>query len=125
MLLDSDVMVDALRGHPAAVAWLAASGQATPFALPGLVAMELLQGCATKAAQQKMEKQIRQYPWHWPTPADCQRGYQDFAAYRLSHGLGMIDALIGATAVGLGKTLATFNVKHFAVIAGLTTAQPY
>jgi predicted nucleic acid-binding protein len=57
--------------------------------------------------------------------ADCQRGYQDFAAYRLSHGLGLIDALIGATAVGCGETLATFNVKHYAVIARLTTVQPH
>jgi predicted nucleic acid-binding protein len=30
-----------------------------------------------------------------------------------------------ATAVSYGETLATFNVKHYAVIAGLTTVQPY
>jgi hypothetical protein len=28
-------------------------------------------------------------------------------------------------AVGLGETLATFNVKHYAVIPGLNMEQPY
>ena len=124
MLLDTDVMVNALRGHVPAVAWLAWV-QAIPLGLPGLVAMEIIQGCRNMAEQRRMEKQMRKYPWHWPTLADCQRGYQDFADYRLGHGLGLIDALIGATAVGLGEPLATFNVKHFAVVAGLTTMQPY
>ena len=122
MLLDTDVMVDVVRGHPPAGAWLIGLG---PVGLPGLVAMELLQGCQNLTVQRRLEKQLQRYTLHWPTLADCQRGYQDFAAYRLSHGLGLLDALIGATAVGLGETLATFNVKHFAVIAGLTTVQPY
>jgi hypothetical protein len=38
-------------------------------------------------------------------------------------GLGLLDALIGATV--LGRPLATFNVKHYGVIAGLQTIQPY
>ena len=124
MLLDTDVMVDVVRGHPPAGAWLMGLGPVS-IGLPGLVSMELLQGCRNLTAQRRLEKQLRQYAVHWPTLADCQRGYQDFAAYRLSHGLGLIDALIGATAVGRGETLATFNIKHFAVIAGLTTVQPY
>lgn len=124
MLLDSDVKVDVARGYPPAGAWLIGLGP-VPVGLPGLVAMELLQGCRNLTAQRRLEKQMQQYTWHWPTLTDCQRGYQDFADYRLSHGLGLIDALIGATAVGLGEPLATFNVKHFAVIAGLTTTQPY
>ena len=122
MQLDADVMVDVARNHPPAIAWLMGVGS---VGLPGLVAMELLQGCRNLTVQRRLEKQLQRYPLYWPTLADCQRGYQDFAAYRLSHGLGLIDAMIGATAVGCGETLATFNVKHFAVIAGLTTVQPY
>src|SRR5262245_48918563 len=123
MLLDTDVMVDVLRGHPPAVAWLA--GLAPPIALPGLVAMELLQGCRNAAEQQRVERQIFRFTLHWPTAADCGKALQDFAAFRLSHGVGLLDALIGATAAGLGEPLATFNIKHYGVIAGLTTIQPY
>jgi predicted nucleic acid-binding protein len=124
MLLDTDVMVDILRGHPPALAWAAGSGL-TPLDLPGLVAMELLQGCRNLAEQQQLEKKLLGFTLHWPTQADCQRAFRDFAAYRLGYGLGLIDALIGQTAVGIGETLATFNVKHYAVITGLNIVQPY
>jgi predicted nucleic acid-binding protein len=124
MLLDTDVMVDVLRGHLPAVSWLTGLGT-TPVDLPGLVAMELLQGCRNMAEQQRLEKQLARFTLRWPTEADCQRAIRDFAAYRLSNNLGLLDALIGQTAVGLGEVLATFNVKHYAVIAGLTTIQPY
>jgi hypothetical protein len=60
-----------------------------------------------------------------PPGADCQRAYHDFAAYHLSHGLDLLDALIGHTAVGVNQPLATFNVKHYGIIAGLQTVQPY
>ncbi len=56
---------------------------------------------------------------------DCQRALQDFAAFHLSHNLGLLDALIAHMAVGLGEPLATFNVKHYGVVTGLTTVQPY
>lgn len=124
MLLDSDVMVDILRGHGPAVAWLSGLG-ATPVSLPGLVAMELLQGCRNLLDQQRLETELQRFAFHWPTHADCQRAYQDFAAFRLSHGLGLLDSLIGHTAAGMGEALATFNVKHYSVVTGLNTLQPY
>jgi predicted nucleic acid-binding protein len=124
MLLDSDVMVNVLRSHPPAVARLA-TVHSTLLGLPGLAEMELLQGCRNLADQQRLENQLQPFPLYWPSLLDCQLAYRDFAAHRLSHGLGLLDALIGHTAVGRGEPLATFNVKHYAVIAGLTTVQPY
>jgi predicted nucleic acid-binding protein len=62
---------------------------------------------------------------YWPTEADYQRALHDYAAYHLSNNLGLLDALIGYTAVGLNESLATFNPKHYGVIAGLKTIQPY
>jgi hypothetical protein len=124
MLLDTDVMIDILRGHPPAIAWLAGLGT-TPIGLPGLVAMELLRGCQNLSDQQRLEKQLLRFALHWPTQADCQRAYLDFAAYRLSHNLGLLDSLIGHTAIGLNDRLATFNLKHYGVIAGLQAFQPY
>jgi predicted nucleic acid-binding protein len=124
MLLDTDVMVGILRGYPPAVAWLAATGH-IPLALPGLVAMELFQGCRNLVEQQRLERELLRFTLHWPTLADCQRAYRDFAAYRLGHNLGLLDSLIGQTAIGLGEELATRNVKYFAVIVGLKTIQPY
>lgn len=123
MLLDTDVLIDALRGHPPAVAWL--SGVDAPIGVPGLVAMELIQGCRDLAEQQRVDRVLRRFPTHWPTPSDCQRAYRDFSSYRLSHGVGLLDSLIAATTLGLGETLATFNAKHYRIIPGLTIVQPY
>src|SRR6266404_1141693 len=122
MLLDTDVMVDFLRGHPPAVTWLTALPPS--IGLPGLVAMELIQGCRNLAEQRRVEKELQRFARYWPTVPDCQRAYHDFAANHLSHGLGLLDALIAHTAVGLNEPLATFNVKHYGTINGLQTVQP-
>jgi predicted nucleic acid-binding protein len=124
MLVDSDVLIDFYRGYPPAASWVASLG-GTPLDLPGLAAMELVQGCQNFNEQRRVEQFLRPFTRYWPTAADCERALQDYAAFHLSHGLGLIDALIGATAVGLGQPLATFNVKHYGVIAGLQTIQPY
>ena len=124
MLLDTDAMIDLLRGYPPAVAWVAGLG-GTTIGLPGLVAMELLQGCKNQGEQLRLDAQLRRYSLHWPTEADCLRAYADFADFRLGFGLGLLDSLIGQTAVGLGETLVIFNVKHYSVVRGLVTLQPY
>ena len=123
MLLDTDVMVSFLRGYPPAVNWL--TNFTSPVGLIGVSAMELLQGCRNQAEQQRVERVLARFTFHWPTLADCHRAYRDFAAYRLSTGLGLLDSLIGNTAIGLNEQLATFNVKHYIPIAGLQTVQPY
>ena len=66
LLLDTDVMIDILRGHSPAITWLQALGQ-TPIRLPGLVAMELVQGCRTRVEQQRVKNITRKYQLLWPT----------------------------------------------------------
>ncbi len=61
----------------------------------------------------------------WATDADCDRALFDYAVYHLSHGLGLVDALIAACAVGLSATLYTFNAKHYRIVPKLVIAQPY
>jgi predicted nucleic acid-binding protein len=123
MLLDTDVLVDFLRGYAPAVAWL--TNYASPIGIPGLVAMELLQGCRDLQEQRRVEQELGRFALHWPSAVDCQNAYTDFATHRLSGGLGLLDSLIGHTAVGLHEPLATFNTKHYSAIAGLQTVQPY
>jgi predicted nucleic acid-binding protein len=72
-----------------------------------------------------VEQFCQPYQVYWPTEASCQQALQDFAAYHLSHNLGLLDALIAHTAVGRNEPLATFNVKHYRVVGGLKTIQPY
>lgn len=61
-----------------------------------------------------------------PMPAPCaskRRRGRDRNRWTLS--IPLVDALIAACAVGLSATLYTFNDKHYRVVPGLVTAQPY
>jgi len=122
-LLDSDILIDVQRGHPPAVEWFSRLTE-TP-AVPGLVVMELIQAARDANETRKALRLVAPFPVFWPGEADCTRALNDFSSLRLSTGLGLLDALIGATAVGYGATLCTFNVKHYRAIPGLALEQPY
>jgi predicted nucleic acid-binding protein len=87
--------------------------------------MEVVQGCRNVVEVRAVRNLVRPLPVIWPTEADCDRAFNDFSAFYLSHHLGFIDALIAACAIGQSATLCTFNVKHYRVIAGLVTEQQY
>lgn len=117
-------MIDLLRQHPPAVAWLDSLGE-EEIILPGFVVMELLQGCSNKTEQGKVEKTLTGFEIVWPLPETCEAALEIFARYHLSHSVGLLDALIGQTAVALNLPLHTFNRKHYAAIPNLVTVQPY
>jgi len=48
-----------------------------------------------------------------------------FERFHLSHGVGVLDRLIGATVFAHYLTLATLNPKHVASCPGLHTERPY
>lgn len=124
ILLDSDVMIELLRQQPAAVAWLESLGDER-IMLPGFVVMELIQGCRDKMEQTKVEKTLARCKTVWPSPETCESALKLFALYRLSHNIGLLDALIGQTAVALNMPLYTFNRKHYAAIPDLQIIMPY
>src|SRR5687767_4368622 len=100
-LVDTDILIDVLRQFPAALAWLASLGAET-IVVPGFVAMELLQGCRNRAEQEKVERTLVRCHIVWPAAASCDAALAAFAQFHLSHNLGVIDALIGQTAIELG-----------------------
>src|SRR5262245_43320250 len=123
LLLDTDILIDIQRGHPPAVAWFSAL-QDMP-SIPGLVAMELVQDSKNVRQVRKALKLIAPLPIVWPTEKDCNRAFSDFTAYHHSGGLGLIDSLIAACAIGVSATLCTFNEKHYRVVPGLVIDKPY
>lgn len=122
-LVDTDVLIDVQRGHPPALAWFA--GLTNLPTVPGFVVMELIQDARNGREVRRALKLVTPLRIIWPTEVDCTRALSDFAAYHLSHGLGLLDAMIAACAVGQSATLYTFNDKHYQVVPGLVTAQPY
>ena len=124
IILDSDVMIDILRQRSSAIAWLQSLGD-EEIILPGFVAMELIQGCRDKTEQAKVEKTLAQCQIVWPSSEACAMALQLFSRYHLSHNIGLLDALIGQTAISLNLPLHTFNRKHYTVIPNLITVAPF
>jgi predicted nucleic acid-binding protein len=123
LMLDTDVAVDILRGFEPALRWLESLPEAPK--LPGFVVMELMAGCRNREEMNQLLKSVHPFRVCWPTQDDCNRALTDFANGSLSHNLGILDAVIGECAVGLGAGLCTFNVKHYRAIQELDTVQPY
>lgn len=123
LLLDSDILIDVLRDHPPAVDWF--GGLDNLPSVPGFVVMELIQDADNKERVHKAMKLVEPLPVIWPAPSSCDRALADFRTFHLSHGLGLLDALIAATAVGHTATLLTFNHRHYRVVSALTVDQPY
>jgi hypothetical protein len=124
ILLDTDVCIDVLRGHPPALAWLRLLNN-QELHLPGFVAMELLQGCRDKKEQARVEEILQGHTVLWPDADMCNAALATFSRFNLSHGLGIIDALIGQLAVALDALLYSFNRKHYAMVPHLRVEEPY
>lgn len=124
ILLDTDIVIDLLRGYLPALNWLAGRTGEEIY-LPGLVVMELMQGCASKYEMSALQKFISPFPLLWTPAHVADQALSVYAEGRLTHNLGLLDALIGQLAVSMDVPLYTFNQKHFAAVPGLRTVQPY
>ena len=124
ILIDTDILVESLRGSIEATTWLASIRSET-FGIPGVVAMELLMGCRNQNDLQRVRKFLSSFQVIWPDATDSACAYDLLLEHRLSSGLGIPDCLIAATALVRGARLFSFNIKHFGVIPGLEVQQPY
>ncbi len=123
LLLDTDVLIDIQRGNAAAIARF--SGLTDLPSVSGFVIMELIQGAQNSKQVRDVLKLVAPLSVVWPGELDCQKALADFTALHLSHGLGLLDSLVAACAVGVGAELFTFNDKHFRMVPKLTTVRPY
>lgn len=123
-LLDTDIMIDVLRNYPPALGGLRSVGEES-IVLPGFVVMALYQGCQNKSEHAKVGRVLKSCRVVWPSEQVCSEAAAMYSNHHLNSGLGILDALIGQTSIALGLPLHTFNEKHYRVIPGLRTIQPY
>ncbi len=122
-LADTDVLIDLLNRAPEAVAWVAALTERP--SVPGLVKLEILDGCRNAKEQGKAERFLEKFPTVYPTAADQERALVTFRDVHLKNAIGPADMLIAETAKGLNATLCSLNEKHFKVDPGLKLEVPY
>ncbi len=118
VLIDSDVLVWLTRGHVGAAKRLR---EIDPWCISVVTYIELAQGCRDKADLARLKKGLaaRHTEIIPITPSIGEHAAQLIDSLALSHGLRLADALIGATAIAVGATLLTANVKHFSAAPSL------
>jgi predicted nucleic acid-binding protein len=115
MLVDTDVMIWHLRGHPAAAQRLNKIEQLT---ISAVTYMELLQGIRNREELAALQKslEMRKAEKLPLTPAITSKAIRLMEELGLSHGMQMGDAFIAATALEYKLTVLTGNLKHFKAI---------
>ena len=121
-LIDSDIMVDFTRGGADAVDYLQSLGPACRIS--AITTLELIAGARSQRDVADLDILISIYEQIPSTEGVMRRAYYLMKAHAKSAGLRTLDAVIAATALEEGLTLATKNRKHFHMIAGLKLEVP-
>jgi predicted nucleic acid-binding protein len=119
ILVDTDVLVWALRGSGPARDWLRGSRRQAPLAVSVVTVAELTGGMRTTERDRvwSLLAALRAEP---VTEVIARRAGEYRREWSASHGsIGTPDYLIAATADVLGARLATLNVKHFPMFEDL------
>jgi predicted nucleic acid-binding protein len=114
LLLDTTVVIDALRGRGAAerIRALATSGSAPPYVCAVNIE-ELWRGAraSEESAIRRLLSALRLAPLGQPEGERAGTWRRDFAASGVT--LSQADCLVAAAAVGVGASLATGNPRDF------------
>ena len=113
MIIDSDVIVEVLRGNHKTAAWLAErQGEGSALRYSPVSRAEIRAG----ARQDEIMAISAFFGTLIAVPIQASTGDaagDQLARYARSHGVQMGDALIAASAIELSDELASFNAKHF------------
>jgi predicted nucleic acid-binding protein len=120
VLLDTDVLVDFLRGHNKAVAFI--NTHSDRIILSSIVVAELYAGAKGDKEQVALDNLISIFRVV-PVSIDIAKiGGLYKRDYGKSHGVGLADAIIAATAEVENAELKTLNIKHYPMLKGLRAA---
>ncbi len=120
VLVDADVMVDFLRGHPKAVALV--QTHSAWIILSSIVAAELYAGVKSDEEMSRLDSLLSLFRIVPVSKELARAGGLCKNRYAKSHGVGLADAIVAATADAENADLKTLNTKHYPMLKGLKPA---
>ncbi|MPV50759.1 PIN domain-containing protein [Pseudactinotalea sp. HY160] len=122
-LIDTSILIDVLRGEPAAVTLLRTERGLGPLHASEVTRVEVLVG-VRRGEERSTSDLLVILDWHPVDREVSERAGELGRRWLPSHrGIDTADLVIAATAELLGARVFTRNVKHFPMIDGLTA--PY
>lgn len=120
VLVDTDVMVDFLRGRPEAVTLVHSLSRR--IILSAVVVAELYAGVKGDVELGVLDSMVLLFRVVPVTAAIAKKAGLYKRDFSRSHGVGIADAIIAATAAAEVAELKTLNIKHYPMISGLKPA---
>jgi predicted nucleic acid-binding protein len=120
ILPDTDVLVDFFRGHNKAVTFV--NAHAARIILSSIVVAELYAGLKGNAEQAALENFCSLFRVVPVSIEIAKAGGLYKRDYGKSHGVGLADAILAATAEAENAELKTLNTKHYPMAKGLKPA---
>jgi predicted nucleic acid-binding protein len=120
ILLDTDVLIDFFRGYSKAVALV--NNNSSRIILSSLVVAELYAGVKGDAEQDTINDFISLFRVIPIGVEIAKAGGLYKRDYGKSHGVGLADAILAATAEMENAELVTLNIKHYPMIKRLSPA---
>ena len=117
ILLDTDVIVDFLRGYPDAIVFI--NNNYDSILLSSIVVAELYAGVKGSSELEILDDFISICQIVPVTEAIARIGGFHKRDYSGSHGIGLADAIIAATAQIIDVELKTLNVRHYPMLRNL------
>jgi predicted nucleic acid-binding protein len=121
LLIDTDVLVEYLRGRSEAVEYL--EGLTSDLYISVISVAELFAGVRDDEEEKSLKQLLLAFAILPVTEKTARLGGLYRRDYGGSHGTGLADALIAATSEENGADLATFNRRHFPMVSKITV--PY
>lgn len=121
MLIDTDVLVDHLRGRGEAVEYL--EGLTSDLYLSVISVTELFAGVRGDQEEKSLNQLLQTFVVLPVTQEGARLGGLYRRDYGPGHETGLADALIAATAEEAGADLVSFNQRHFPMLSRIVV--PY
>ena len=116
-LIDTDVLVDYLRGYEPAVKFL--EGLAGDLFVSAISIAELYAGVRGEEEDRSLQQFLLAFGVVPVDQAIARAAGQYRQRFRQSHGTSLADALIAATSEAQGATLVSLNRRHYPKVKGL------
>ena len=123
ILVDTDVLIDFLRGYEEAMSLVAVNSER--IVVSSIVVAELyagVRGGADGVEQGVLERLLGLFRVVPVSSGIARLGGLYKRDYGKSHGVGLADAIVAATATVEDAELMTLNVKHYPMFSGIEAA---
>ena len=115
-LLDTDILIDYLRGDPQAIKFLQKAVTNSICYISTITVAELYAGVKDGKERPILDAFIQEFERVVIDENIARQGGLYKRDYGKSHGIGLADAVIAAAADSLGAELVTLNKKHYPML---------